>query len=120
MTALTERELELMRHEATDWLPDLCTVQTRATAPDGQGGVTETWASATNVPCKLNVATLRNAGRFGEQFGMHVNFVLSVRHDQAIASGNRVVLNSDTYEVIAVDDDHTYRPLRRAYLRRID
>jgi len=42
-----------------------------------------------------------------------------VHWDRSIAPGNRVVFDSDTYEVLSVDDDHDYRVARRAVVQKV-
>ena len=115
-------ELRRMRAAATLMLPAACTIQVRSTATDGMGGITETWSNTyTNVPCKLDpVKSMNVLVRLGEQAQTHTPWVLSVDYGQAIGTGNRVVLNGDTFEVLNVEDAHSYRILRRAYVRRVE
>ena len=114
-------------------LPDTCDIQVRRIVPDGMGGSTETWVTylfrdefdndnygAEDVACLLAPLTSKNQGQAGNQFMMHGGWVLSVAFDRAIASGNRVVMGGDTYEVLGVEDDHSTRILRRADLHRLD
>jgi len=118
---LTQREIDGMRHTAGDMLPSSCTIQTRTTAADAQGGITATWANSyTNVPCKFSVLQMKEPGFAGAQWHVTTGWVLSIHHDQPIAVGNRVVFGGDTYEVVGVDDDHDWRVLRRVQLRRAD
>lgn len=118
---LSEHELHLMRHAIADSLPDLCTVKSRTTVVDGQGGVTETWASTINVPCKLAPAGyVDRTASLGERYTVTDSWILTVRYDTTIAAGYRVVLGGDTYEVLGVQDDRSERLCRRASLRRVE
>jgi len=47
-------------------------------------------------------------------------WTLSLAHSQTIAVTDRVVVDSETYEVVALNDDDTERVLTRATLRRAD
>lgn len=120
---LSEHDLHLMRHTIADNLGDLCTIQTYTDAADGQGGMTRTWASTyTYVPCRI--APSSSGGRAQESVGLQYQAVtgwtLTVRYDQTIAAGDRVILGGDTFEVMSVEDDRTDRVCRRAYMRRSD
>jgi head-tail adaptor len=117
---LSAHDIELMRHTIADNLGDLATVQTRTDTVDGFGGVTSTWANTyTNVPCRI-APQVKSTETAGNKYQVVTGWVLTVRHDQAIAPGNRVVKGSDTYQVLSVEDDRTDRVCRRAYLRRDD
>lgn len=120
---LSEHDLCLMRHTLQDNLGDLCTVQTYTDAMDGFGGVTRTWANTyTNVPCRIapSSAGERSTETVGSQYQAVTGWILTVRHDQTITPGNRVVKGGDTFQVLSVEDDRSDRVCRRAYLRRED
>ena len=117
---LRQEELGPMRETLALSLPDLATLQSRTVASDGMGGVTETWTSTANMPCRVSPIRLRQASPVGEQFRVHAGWEVVFRWDQAIASGDRVVLGSITYEVLSVEDVTSDRLLRRAELRRLD
>lgn len=120
--AIGALELESLRNAQESILTDTCTIQTVSQSSDGLGGFTDTWANTyTLVPCKL--APLgAGSGREdeGAAFVVGAGWVLRLHWDQAISSGNRVVLGGDTYEILSVEDDHTIRTARRARLKRID
>jgi len=118
---LTDAELTQARLDAEELLPSTCTIQVRNTSPDGQGGVTESWSDTDGVPCRLdsmNVAGKSSAS--GDKFTIHDVWTLYVHWDRSIAPGNRVVFDSDTYEVLSVQDDDDWRLLRRATLQRVN
>jgi head-tail adaptor len=117
---LNASELTAMRSLAETMLPSTCTIQTPTRTSDGMGGFTNSWANTyTLVPCKLSAGPGPTA-QYGGQFQVHSEWMLSVAFDQAIAGGNRAVVNSDTFEVVRVQDDHDFRILRRAELKRVD
>lgn len=118
---LTAGELAQARLDAEELLPSTCTIKVRSTSPDGQGGVTESWSDTDSVPCRLdpmNVAAKSSAS--GDKFTVHDVWTLYVHWDRSIAAGNRVVFDSDTYEVLSVHDDNDWRLLRKATLQRVN
>jgi len=120
-TTWTAAELTQARLHAEELLPSTCTIKVRSTAADGMGGVTESWADTDNVPCRLdavNIAAKSSAS--GDKFTIHDVWTLYVHWDRAIAAGNRVVFDSDTYEVLSVQDDKDWRLLRKAMLQRVN
>jgi len=118
---LTAAELDQARLHAEELLPSTCTIQVRSTAPDGMGGITESWADTEDVPCRLDAIGVAGKGSAtGDQFTIHTAWVLYVHWDRAIAAGNRVVFAGDTYEVLSVQDDKDWRLLRKAMLQRVN
>ena len=66
----------------------------------------------------LAVGLIRTWLRFEVQ--AITRWVLTVAHNQAISEQDRVVHGGETYEVARVDDTHSNRTARRAYLVRVD
>jgi len=118
----TAAELAQMRLHAEELLPSTCTIQARSTAPDGMGGVTVTWTNTTSVPCRLDAVTSlgTKSSATSDKFTIHDAWTLFVHWDRAIVVGNRVTFDGDTYEVLAVEDDHDWRLLRQATLQRVN
>ena len=117
---ITTNELAQLRANADDWLPDTCTIQTATESVDATGGGSIAWANTyTSVACRLAPLTGQEAVRNYALEGQST-WRLSVKYDQALTVENRVVFDSDTYEVKYVEDDHSNRTLRRAILVRVD
>lgn len=117
---LTAGEMAAIQRTVRLSLPDLCTRWVPTRTADGHGGQTETWTSTTNVPCRLSTAVSTNPQTDGNRYAMHTAWVLTLAHDQAISSGDRVTVNGTTYEVTSVQDDQSYRAGVRAQLRRVE
>ena len=117
---LTATELTRMRTDAEDLLPSTCTIQTLSTIPDGMGGVEESWSDIDDVPCRLDITNWQSKTAIdGDQFSLHDIWLLYVHWDQAIASGNRVVFDGDTYDVLSGQDHGDWRMLRQVLLQRV-
>ena len=120
--SLSTLEIAQLRGDQDDYFPDTCTLQTVAKTSDDQGGWTEEWTNAyTSVACRLApiraslVETLE-----GDQISAASRWILSVAHNQTIAEDMRVVHDSETYEIEHLEDTHSNRTARRAYLMRLD
>ena len=121
MGFLSSVELAAIRADVLGVLGDTCTVQVPTETVDANGSVSTAWADTANVLCKLAPLSMQDqVSQAGAGFTSIANYVLSVAFDQAMSSGYQVVHQSVTYEVIRVEDTHTWRALRRAYLRRMD
>ena len=123
MTALTQAEIDEMRLTAESILDSTCTIQTvTGRTSDGAGGWKPTYGNTyTSVPCLVGVPSRADrTDTSGERFKVHSAWILSLHWDQAIAVENRVIFNSDTYEVMGVADDQDIRILRQADLLRVD
>lgn len=120
--SLSTLEIAQLRADAADYMPDTCTIQVKTVSRNSTGGFTESWASTyTSVACRLaplqsqNVETLE-----GSQITSATRWVLTVAHNQTLDETMRVVHGSDTYEVEHLEDTHSNRTAKRAYLRRLD
>ena len=120
---LSTLELSQLRVDCETYLPDTCAIQTVTRSSDGAGGWSEAWADAsTAVECRLvpvKQAT-RIAGLPGGQVTEPSSRQLVLHHDQSVASTQRVVHSSDTYEITQMEDTHSQRGTKRVYLRRLD
>ena len=119
---ISAAELSKMRTQANRTRDTTCTIQTFTDVADGMGGFSQTWANtAANVPCRLTAQTIQaQTGQTANRYQVRGGWIVHVAHDQALSQGQRVVVGSDTYEVLNVEDASSERASRRAHLRRIE
>jgi len=119
---LSTLEIAQLRADQGDYFPDTCTIQTVTRTSDSQGGWTESWANThTSVSCRLAPVQFGQGEQMeGEQIASVTEWVLSIAHNQTIDETMRVVHDSETYEVTRLEDTHSNRTAKRAYLRRLD
>ena len=120
--SLSTLELSQLRADAEVYLPDTCTLQTVTRTVDSVGGWADTWADTyTSVACRLSPMVFNQPEKINAaQMSSTTRWVLSVAHDQALNATMRCVHDSATYEIEHVEDTHSNRTARRAYLRRVD
>lgn len=119
--SLSTLELAQLRSDASVYMPDTAIIYSKTVTITTMGGQSEDWTAAATVSCRLAPLTL-NMGEVlgGAQLTSPTAWVLTIAHNQAIDATQRVEIDSDTYQVERVEDDHSNRTARRAYLRRLD
>lgn len=121
MRPISDGELARQRVEAESILVELCTIQTVSRVSDGAGGSDDTYNDTyTNVPCKLFPKTATVKPEQGEEFTVINGWGLRVYVTQPIEPVNRVVIDSETYLVISVADEHTWNTVKLVDMKRID
>jgi hypothetical protein len=121
--AVSNAELNQMRSDAeTLTLPDTCTIQRAGNTVDSVGSVTPDWETLyTDVACRLYyTAYVRGRPEEAEQWVSIARWVLRLHWDQDIQAGDQVLIDTDTYQVVATQDAHNFRVLRRVFLIRVD
>jgi hypothetical protein len=121
MTELTAQELTDMRAIADNFFPDTCTIQTPTITIGGQGGISTTWNNTyTDVACRLDPQSGGSETIVNEALEGKSTWMLNIPFDQAIDITNRVIHESIEYEIVRVNDTHSYNTIRRALLTRVN
>jgi head-tail adaptor len=115
---LTSAEITYMRAQLEDLMPDTCNILSVTHTSDGQGGVTDTWGTATaGVACRLDymqgVETV-----FGGAMQPYTGWKLTLPYDTSLTTAQRVEHGGNTYNVIEVDTDKSWPIVLRARLAR--
>jgi methylthioribose-1-phosphate isomerase len=119
MTALDTTMLAAMREAIAELLPDKCTILSVTNAPDGMGGVTQTWGTAlSNVDFRLDVVSGREQVSGG---GMQPFTSLkgSLPYDTVITAQDRIVHNGVTYAITGVNNNQSWVAVRRVDLEKV-
>lgn len=113
---LPTSELAELRTIVLDAMQETCTIQT-PTETNTKGSISTSFADTyTDVQCRLMPARA-NAREYDlGKVKQVTDFVLTVPYDQTITADMRVVVGSDTYEVLGVYTTHSYRTANRADL----
>lgn len=113
---LTNTELQYMRDAIGQLMPDVCNILSVTNTPDGYGGVTQTWGTASaNVKCRLDVKS-GNIATTGGAIQEYVSYMLSLPYDTVIDFTNQVEINGSTYAVTDVNDNQSWNAVKRVSL----
>lgn len=120
---VSSAELDRMRVDAEALaLPSTCTVQRAGNTVDSVGSVTPGWSNVyTGVSCRLApTGAGRGQPEQAEEWASISPWVLSAEWDADIQPGDQILLDSDTYQVVVVQDDHDFRILRRVFVVKVE
>jgi hypothetical protein len=121
MVMLTSLELAQLRRDVDDLLPDTCNILRPASTVDDAGNVIETMSTAVaGTPCRLDPFQ-KSSGELSvvnQEIGRSY-WWMTVKHNTDIRIGDRVVFDSDNYEVVQLFDDHSLRVVRRVMLAKL-
>lgn len=121
MSAIDTAMLAAMRSAiSSELLPDTCHVLSVTKTPDGQGGQTTTWGTASaNVACRVDVQQGREliSGGGLQPFS---SVMLSLPYDTTITEANRVLHGGVTYAVVAPPNtDQSWIAVKRVMLEKV-
>lgn len=115
---LPSAEMVELRNQAEAAFDTTCTIQTY-TETNTKGSVVKAWANTyTAVDCRLAALKRGKEYAMGQGLVSVAQYVLTLASGQAIDPKDRVIVGGDTYDVLHVEDDQSYRTARRAYLAK--
>lgn len=124
MHGLSSAELASMRYDIEALMPDYCYILELTRTPDGQGGWSEAWGTASaNIKCRIdaiNPSARNNEIVQGGALQPFHTYILSLPFGTAITTENRVEVNEQLYSVTAVDNGKSWSAVVRAVLELID
>lgn len=98
---LSTGDLEAIRAAQVAAMPDTCVVKSVTRTTDAFGGAGEALVTGATLPCRLAVTSGREleiAARITDQRTV----TITLPHGSAVTTGNRLVIGSQTYEIVAV------------------
>ena len=116
---LTDRELAQMRADVAALLPDTCSILTYSGTADGEGGVELTASGTVTASCRLDFPDYGKEQQSAGAIQPFKNGVLSLPYNTAITTANKVLVNSVTYNVTAVNTGQSWEAVRRATVERV-
>ena len=118
--AIDTAMLSAMRDAIGELLPDTCNLLTVTRTPDGMGGNTETWGTASSsVSCRVDLESGRTAGRerlTADALRPYTAYILSIPYDTTITTDYRVEHSGATYAVTSVNTEQSWMAVKRCQL----
>jgi hypothetical protein len=110
---IPDGELSAMRAELERTLPNVCNVLTVSYAVTGGVSIPVLGTALANVACRLDHKTGFEA-LAGGAIQPYSKWILSVPHDTALTTANRVEIGTTTYSVKSVDPAKSWNLILRA------
>lgn len=113
------------RHRFARMLPDRATIQRSTDAPDGGGGLTQTWAPlAADVPCRLAPVgggedSARGGSGGGDRISDSATAIVTFRAGQDVTEADRIVIAGQTFDVQLVRRRGEYELTRRVEVKEV-
>ena len=121
--AIDTAMLSAMRSAIAELLPDTCNILTVTRTPDGMGGNSETWGTASSgVSCRVDMESGLMAGReilTADSLVPYTKYILSVPYDTTITTDNRIEHSGETYAVTSVNTEQSWMAVKRCLLETI-
>lgn len=103
MNWLDAGELAQLRIDILDTLPDTCDIMSVSRVPDGHGGFSETWTTASTVACRMDHKTGAEVLAGGAVQTYQGN-MLTLPYNATITTAYRVSYGGGLYNVISVSE----------------
>ena len=118
MTTIDTAMLSAMRAAISELLPDTCQIITLTHTADGEGGWTDSRATATAVNCRLDVTQAREQVT-GGAIQPYTSYKLSIPYDTTVVTGNEVLHSGVNYAVTGVNLGQSWKAVVRVDLERL-
>jgi SPP1 family predicted phage head-tail adaptor len=115
---LTNAELDRLRADIADLLPDTCVISGVSYASDGAGEWIPTWAAAGTVDCRVDPSNGIETLAGGAIQSFH-RYTLTLPYDAPITTANRVIIGGTTYNVISVTAGDSWKLDTRAQIEKL-
>jgi SPP1 family predicted phage head-tail adaptor len=119
MTQLSTSELAQIRADVLTLLPDTGYLLTLSMAPDGAGGISETWGTAGTVAYRLDPIRQREsiAGAALTSFNM---YQLTLPHDTTVTAEQRFkAADGSQYSILGVDGNKSWAASVRCKVEKL-
>lgn len=108
-------ELARIRDDIDNLLPDTAYILSVTYVSDGYGGLTETWGTALTSACRIDPLNGTEVLAGGAIQPYHA-FQLTLPHDTALTTEERIKIGTVTYSVKDVDNGKSWSASTRAVL----
>jgi hypothetical protein len=115
---LTDSELDAAREDVAGMLPDTGYILTRTITPDGFGGNTTSWGTASVQPCRLDYKTGSERLSGGAR-QTYTGWMITLPWDAVVTTSNQIKINGTSYNVKSVDTGKSWTISKRCEVEKI-
>jgi len=109
--------LTAMREAIGELLPDTCNVLSVTRTPDGMGGNTETWGTASSsISCRVDLDQGQTAGMervTADSLRPYTTYILSIPYDTTVTEQSRIEHSGATYAITSVNTEQSWMAVKR-------
>lgn len=121
---ISTAQLTKMRSQVEELLPDTCVIHGAVNGIDSSGYPTQTYGAVTGgtVNCRIDPLGNKTAqlALYAEREAIKVLLQLTVPYDAPLLSDYRIVVGSNTYEIVQLDTQHSWNVSKRAIVSEIE
>lgn len=121
---LSAAQLARMRAQVSDLLPGTAIIQSPTNTVDSMGGVTQAYAAVSGgtVACRLDPLKMKGSQleTYGGRETLTKMYQLTVPYNAPLASDYRVVIGTDTYQVVQLDTEHSWNVSKRGIVAEVE
>lgn len=113
--------LARMRAQVAELLPDSCVISAPGGSVNSFGEYVPSMTVQGTVDCRLD--PLRQRGdvvKAAAQETLVAEYVLTLPYNAPVGADYQFVIGGDTYQLITMADDHSWRVSRKLYVSRTD
>ena len=118
MLWMTDSELEAIRAEIEQLMPDSVIIQRASESVDSYGGVTKTYSAVGTVAGRLDNVSARYTEKGLQEKGV-VKMQLTVPYDADLLPDDRVSVGGVEFEIVGAELNQTDKACKRAQVARI-
>lgn len=120
MVGISDAQLAVMRRQVNQLLPDSCVISRESGTVNAMGEFINAGTTVGTVSCRVDpfnrqdsklMVAMQEKGRQYRQ--------LTVSYDADLADGDTITFDGSDYEVLQIDDDHSWNVSRRAVIARL-
>jgi len=119
MSVITDPELEQLRKDIENLLPDTATILTPSSTVDS-GFVSQVWGTAGIVSCRLDYINRGAEIQTAAALKSYPGYIFTFPHDAPVAENSRVVVNGEAYNIVSVDSDKSWSVCLRALAMKLE
>lgn len=104
---LSAADLELMRDEAEDFLPDTAVIKTPSWVSDGGGGGTTTFTASGTISCRI-MPVSGNERIEGARLNTDTEYLVTMPHDAPVNADSVLEIGGNSFSVTNIGEPRSW------------